>query len=50
MLKTTFWLSTVEEIYEWDVTEEAQGVFGTQDLRHPLVTEMHGCCIEHTES
>jgi sulfate adenylyltransferase len=33
---------TVEEIYEWDVAEEAQRVFGTQDLRHPLVTEMHG--------
>jgi sulfate adenylyltransferase len=33
---------TVEEIYEWDVTEAARKVFGTEDLRHPLVAEMHG--------
>jgi sulfate adenylyltransferase len=33
---------TVEEIYEWDLAEEALRVFGTQDLRHPLVAEMHG--------
>ena len=32
---------TVEEIYEWDRDEEAQEVFGTLDLRHPLVAEMH---------
>lgn len=32
---------TVEEIYAWDVGEAAQQVFGTQDLRHPLVAEMH---------
>jgi len=32
---------TVEEIYEWDRDEEAQKVFGTLDLRHPLVAEMH---------
>ncbi len=32
---------TVEEIYEWDRTEVAHKVFGTQDLRHPLVAEMH---------
>lgn len=32
---------TIEEIYEWDVTETAQKVFGTTDLRHPLVAEMH---------
>ncbi len=31
---------TVEEIYEWDKTEVAQEVFGTQDLKHPLVAEM----------
>ncbi len=31
---------TVEEIYEWDKTEVAQRVFGTQDLKHPLVAEM----------
>jgi sulfate adenylyltransferase len=31
---------TVEEIYEWDKTEVAQKVFGTQDLKHPVVAEM----------
>ncbi len=31
----------IEEIYEWDREEVAQKVFGTQDLRHPLVAEMH---------
>lgn len=31
---------TVEEVYEWDRTEVAQKVFGTQDLRHPLVAEL----------
>jgi sulfate adenylyltransferase len=34
-------LMTVEEIYEWDLAETAQHAFGTQDLRHPLVAEMH---------
>ena len=32
---------TVEEVYEWDQDELAEKVFGTQDLRHPLVAEMH---------
>jgi sulfate adenylyltransferase len=32
---------TVEEIYEWDRNKVAQKVFGTLDLRHPLVAEMH---------
>lgn len=32
---------TIEEIYPWDLKEVAQQVFGTQDLRHPLVAEMH---------
>ena len=32
---------TIEEIYEWDRTETAHKVFGTVDLRHPLVAEMH---------
>ena len=32
---------TVEEIYEWDLTQVSQRVFGTEDLRHPLVAEMH---------
>ncbi|MBV9598342.1 MAG: bifunctional sulfate adenylyltransferase/adenylylsulfate kinase [Chloroflexi bacterium] len=31
---------TVEEIYEWDREEVATEVFGTTDLRHPLVVEM----------
>jgi len=30
----------VEEIYEWDRQEEAKLVYGTTDLRHPLVSEM----------
>jgi sulfate adenylyltransferase len=32
---------TVEEIYEWDLAETAQKVFGSEDTRHPLVAEMH---------
>lgn len=32
---------TIEEIYEWNLDEVAQKVFATQDLRHPLVSEMH---------
>ncbi|MCB8946107.1 MAG: bifunctional sulfate adenylyltransferase/adenylylsulfate kinase [Ardenticatenaceae bacterium] len=32
---------TVTEIYEWDLAEVAEKAFGTQDLRHPLVAEMH---------
>jgi sulfate adenylyltransferase len=31
----------VEEIFAWDPNEEAQAVYGTTDLRHPLVAEMH---------
>lgn len=34
-------IMTVEEIYDWDVNEAAQQVFGTTDERHPLVAEMH---------
>jgi len=34
-------LMTIEEIYEWNLEETAQKVFGTTDLRHPLVAEMH---------
>ena len=30
----------VEEIYEWDRRATAQEVFGTTDVRHPLVAEM----------
>ncbi|MCY4105067.1 MAG: bifunctional sulfate adenylyltransferase/adenylylsulfate kinase [bacterium] len=32
---------TVQEAYEWDLDEVAGEVFGTHDLRHPLVSEMH---------
>jgi sulfate adenylyltransferase len=32
---------TIEEIYAWDRDEAAQKVFGTLDVRHPLVAEMH---------
>lgn len=34
-------IMTIEEIYEWDLAEVATKAFGTQDLRHPLVAEMH---------
>ena len=34
-------IMTVEEIYEWDLEETAVKVFGKNDLRHPLVSEMH---------
>ncbi|MFQ5640229.1 MAG: bifunctional sulfate adenylyltransferase/adenylylsulfate kinase [bacterium] len=34
-------IMTIEEIYDWDREQMAQHVFGTQDLRHPLVAEMH---------
>jgi sulfate adenylyltransferase len=33
-------IMTVEELYAWDAAEAAQLVFGTQDLRHPLVAEL----------
>lgn len=32
---------TIEEIYEWDLSETSRQVFGTEDARHPLVAEMH---------
>ena len=32
---------TVEEAYEWELSEAADQVYGTKDLRHPLVAEMH---------
>ena len=32
----------IEEIFEWDLFETSQQVFGTEDARHPLVAEMHG--------
>ena len=31
----------VEEAYEWDLEETASRVYGTLDLRHPIVAEMH---------
>ena len=33
---------TIEDIYEWDRTEVAEKIFGTRDLRHPLVAELQG--------
>ncbi|MGC8947210.1 MAG: bifunctional sulfate adenylyltransferase/adenylylsulfate kinase [Anaerolineae bacterium] len=32
---------TIEEVYEWNLQELAQKVFGTLDTRHPLVAELH---------
>ncbi|MCP4166842.1 MAG: bifunctional sulfate adenylyltransferase/adenylylsulfate kinase [Chloroflexi bacterium] len=34
-------LMTIEELYEWDLNETAEKVFGSSDLRHPLIAEMH---------
>jgi sulfate adenylyltransferase len=34
-------LLDVENIYEWDFDRTAKFVFGTNDPRHPLVSEMH---------
>ncbi|NUQ37812.1 MAG: bifunctional sulfate adenylyltransferase/adenylylsulfate kinase [Caldilineales bacterium] len=34
-------IMTVEEMYGWNMAEMARKAFGTLDLRHPLVTEMH---------
>ncbi len=31
----------IEEVYEWNLSETARKVFATEDLRHPLVAEMH---------
>lgn len=31
----------VEEAYEWDMEETAKRVYGTLDVRHPIVAEMH---------
>jgi len=33
---------TIDEIYAWDDAEVVHKVFGTLDLRHPLVSEMRG--------
>jgi sulfate adenylyltransferase len=34
-------IMTITEIYPWRLEEVARKVFGTDDLRHPLVAEMH---------
>ncbi len=34
-------IMTVEEVYDWDIAEVAEKAFGSQDLRHPIVAEMH---------
>ena len=34
-------IMNVEEMYAWDRDEVAMKVFGSTDLRHPLVAEMH---------
>ena len=31
----------VEEIFSWDLNEYARGALGTEDVRHPLVSEMY---------
>jgi sulfate adenylyltransferase len=33
-------IMTVEEIFEWNLQQEARLVLGTEDVRHPLVSEM----------
>jgi sulfate adenylyltransferase len=32
---------TIEETFEWDLREAALRVFGTEDLRHPVIAETH---------
>lgn len=32
----------VEEVFAWDLAEEARLAYGSTDPRHPLVAEMHG--------
>jgi sulfate adenylyltransferase len=32
---------SIEDIYNWDLAESAEKVFGTTDTAHPLVAEMH---------
>ena len=34
-------IMTIEEIYAWDLPQVAEAAFGTQDVRHSLVAEMH---------
>jgi len=34
-------IMTIEEIYEWDRTEVNDMVFGTRDVRHPVVAELN---------
>jgi sulfate adenylyltransferase len=35
-------LMRIEEMWAWDLAREARHVLGTTDVRHPVVTEMHG--------
>ena len=34
-------IMTIEEVYAWDLDEVAVKAFGSVDLRHPIVAEMH---------
>ena len=34
-------IMNVEEAYQWEMGETAKEVYGTLDLRHPIVAEMH---------
>jgi len=34
-------IMAIEEMYEWDLAETAEKAYGSTDLRHPLVAEMH---------
>ena len=34
-------IQSIEEMYEWDLEETAVKAFGTLDVRHPIVAEMH---------
>jgi sulfate adenylyltransferase len=35
-------IMTIEEIYRWDLREAVVKALGTESLKHPLVSEMHG--------
>ncbi len=32
---------TIDEVYSWERGREADAVYGTRDVRHPIVAEMH---------
>ncbi len=35
-------IMNVDDVFRWNLADEAEGVYKTTDTRHPLVAEMHG--------